>query len=77
MSTTAHPNQTRYLRAPADLGQEASIDISAGLGALLADVLALYFKTKTFHWHISGPHFQDHHLLLDGQANQLPASCWR
>lgn len=73
MTAITHPNQSRYLRTPTDLSQDASRDISAGLGALLADVFALYFKTKNFHWHISGPHFQDYHLLLDGQANQLLA----
>jgi starvation-inducible DNA-binding protein len=73
MSQTSHPNQIRYLRTPTDLGEDATRDISAGLGALLADVFALYFKTKNFHWHISGPHFKDYHLLLDGHADQLLA----
>jgi len=60
------PLQTRT-----DLGAEAAKDISAALNLLLADVFALYMKTKNFHWHISGPHFRDYHLLLDEQADQL------
>src|SRR6516225_7646678 len=59
------------LVTPSDLGQEAVKNISGALNALLADVYALYFKTKNFHWHISGPHFRDYHLLLDEQADQL------
>jgi starvation-inducible DNA-binding protein len=46
-------------------------DISAAMNAILADVFALYVKTKNFHWHMSGPHFRDYHLLLDEQADQL------
>ena len=61
------------LIAPADLGAEASRDIVGGLNAILADVFALYMKTKKFHWHMSGPHFHDYHLLLDEQADQLYA----
>jgi starvation-inducible DNA-binding protein len=49
-------------------------DISGALNALLADTFALYFKTKNFHWHVSGPHFRDYHLLLDEQADQLFAT---
>jgi starvation-inducible DNA-binding protein len=51
----------------------ATADISAALNGLLADVFALYLKTKNFHWHISGPHFRDYHLLLDEYADQLYA----
>ena len=59
---------------PSDLGSNAATkDISAALTALLADVFALYVKTKNFHWHISGPHFRDYHLLLDEQAAQISA----
>jgi starvation-inducible DNA-binding protein len=58
---------------PADLGAEVSRDIVRGLNAILADVFALYMKTKNFHWHMSGPHFHDYHLLLDEQADQLHA----
>ena len=56
------------LTTPTDLGDDARNEVSAGLTRLLADVFALYVKTKNFHWHISGPHFRDYHLLLDGQA---------
>jgi starvation-inducible DNA-binding protein len=61
------------LITPTDLGAEASRDITAGMNAILADVFALYLKTKNFHWHMSGPHFRDYHLLLDEQADQLYA----
>jgi starvation-inducible DNA-binding protein len=59
------------LNTPVDLGDAASRDISAALNGILADVFALYLKTKNFHWHMSGPHFRDYHLLLDEQAEQL------
>jgi len=59
------------LRTPTDLGAEATRDISAALNLLLADAFALYLKTKNFHWHMSGPHFRDYHLLLDEQAEQI------
>jgi starvation-inducible DNA-binding protein len=58
---------------PNGLGTEASQDISGGMNAILADVFALYLKTKNFHWHMSGPHFRDYHLLLDEQADELYA----
>jgi starvation-inducible DNA-binding protein len=61
------------LLTPTDLGEKASKDIAGGMNAILADVFALYFKTKNFHWHMSGPHFRDYHLLLDEQADQLYA----
>ena len=61
------------LITPTDLGAEASADIAGGMNAILADVFALYMKTKNFHWHMSGPHFRDYHLLLDEQADQLYA----
>jgi starvation-inducible DNA-binding protein len=61
------------LRTPSDLGPEATRDIGGGINAILADVFALYLKTKNFHWHMSGPHFRDYHLLLDEQADQLYA----
>ena len=57
-----------------DLPQAARRDIAGALNALLADTFALYFKTKNFHWHMSGPHFRDYHLLLDEQADQLYAT---
>src|SRR4030088_2598827 len=54
-----------------DLGAAATKDIAAAMNGILADVFALYMKTKNFHWHMSGPHFRDYHLLLDEQADQL------
>jgi starvation-inducible DNA-binding protein len=59
------------LSTPTTLGSDATRDISAALNALLADMFALYLKTKNFHWHVSGPHFRDYHLLLDEQAEQV------
>ena len=63
--------QTAPLRSPTDLGAEARRDIAAALTGVLADVFALYLKTKNFHWHMSGPHFRDWHLMLDDQAGQI------
>jgi starvation-inducible DNA-binding protein len=63
--------RTAPLRTPTDLGENARKDISAALTALLADTFALYLKTKNFHWHMSGPHFRDYHLLLDEQGEQI------
>jgi len=59
------------LATPTDLQPEATRDISAAMNAVLADVFALYLKTKNFHWHVSGPHFHDYHLLFDEQASQI------
>lgn len=59
------------LNTPTDLGHEATRDISGALNGVLADVFALYLKTKNFHWHVSGAHFRDFHLMLDEQADQL------
>jgi starvation-inducible DNA-binding protein len=59
------------LRTPTDLGDDATRDVTGAMNAILADVFALYLKTKNFHWHMSGPHFRDYHLLLDEQADQL------
>jgi starvation-inducible DNA-binding protein len=61
------------LITPTDLGASASKDIAGGMNAILADVFALYVKTKNFHWHMSGPHFRDYHLMLDEHADQLYA----
>ena len=61
------------LVTPTDLESPATKEISAAMNAILADVFALYLKTKNFHWHMSGPHFRDYHLLLDDQADQLYA----
>jgi starvation-inducible DNA-binding protein len=57
-----------------DLSDGAVKEISAALNALLADAFALYLKTKNFHWHVSGPHFRDYHLLLDEEADQIFAT---
>jgi starvation-inducible DNA-binding protein len=62
------------LETPTDLGSDAVRDISGALNVLLADIFALHMKTKNFHWHISGPHFRDYHLLLDEQAAQIFAT---
>jgi starvation-inducible DNA-binding protein len=62
------------LATPTELGSNAIKDLSQGLNALLADMFALYLKTKNFHWHVSGPHFRDYHLLLDEQADQIFAT---
>jgi starvation-inducible DNA-binding protein len=62
------------LDTPTDLSSEAVREVSAALNGLVADTFALYVKTKNFHWHVSGPHFRDYHLLLDEQAEQLQAS---
>src|SRR6184192_3879183 len=59
------------LKTPSDLGSDATRDLSGALNVLLADLFALYLKTKNFHWHVSGPHFRDYHLLLDEQADQI------
>jgi starvation-inducible DNA-binding protein len=59
------------LTIPTDLTRSATKDIAGAMNAILADVFALYLKTKNFHWHMSGPHFRDYHLLLDEHADQL------
>ena len=59
------------LITPTDLKAEATKNIAGAMNAILADVFALYLKTKNFHWHMSGPHFRDYHLLLDEQGEQL------
>ena len=69
---TTHPSAA--LRTPTDLGSDATRDIAAALTGLLADMFALYLKTKNFHWHMSGPHFRDYHLLLDEQGDQIFAT---
>jgi starvation-inducible DNA-binding protein len=67
MSPAAKPP----LASPTDLGSAATKDIAGALNALLADTFALYLKTKNFHWHMSGPHFRDYHLMLDDHGDQL------
>ena len=59
------------LITPTDLETAATHDIAGAMNAMLADVFALYLKTKNFHWHMSGPHFRDYHLLLDEQGDQI------
>ena len=59
------------LATPTDLTRSATKDIAGAMNAILADVFALYLKTKNFHWHMSGPHFRDYHLLLDEHGDQL------
>ena len=72
--TDAKARRMAPLETPTDLGAEAAKDISAALNLLLADVFAIYLKTKNFHWHVSGRHFRDYHLLLDEQADQVYAT---
>ena len=73
MSTKAQlvARQKAPLSTPSDIDPKAVKDISGALNALLADVFSLYLKTKNFHWHMSGPHFRDYHLLLDDHGDQI------
>jgi starvation-inducible DNA-binding protein len=66
--------QMAALGTPSGLSSKAVKDLAAALTTLLADMFALYFKTKNFHWHMSGPHFRDYHLLLDDQSAQIYAT---
>jgi starvation-inducible DNA-binding protein len=59
------------LNTPSDISEKGTRDLSAALNQVLADVFGLYLKTKNFHWHVSGPHFRDYHLLLDDQAAEI------
>jgi starvation-inducible DNA-binding protein len=68
---TKELNLREHLGTPTDLKPEATRDISAALSALLADIFALYLKTKNFHWHMTGPYFRDYHLLLDEHGDQI------
>jgi starvation-inducible DNA-binding protein len=70
---TQNLNQRRQARlhTPTDLDAAATIDIAASMNGVLSDVFALYLKTKNFHWHMSGPHFRDYHMMLDEQASQI------
>jgi starvation-inducible DNA-binding protein len=65
MTTNPRSLRTAALATPTDLKPNAVRDIAGALNLVLADVFALYLKTKNFHWHMSGPHFRDYHLLLD------------
>jgi starvation-inducible DNA-binding protein len=71
MGTDPKSLRTAPLATPTDLTAGATKDIAGALNALLADVFTLYLKTKNFHWHMSGPHFRDYHLLLDEQGEQI------
>jgi len=73
-SRDAQSRGAAALRTPSYLGANAVKGISDALNALLADMFGLYVKTKNFHWHVSGPHFRDYHLLLDEQADQIFAT---
>jgi starvation-inducible DNA-binding protein len=70
-ATQLKRQETASFDTPTNLSHGAVAEISSGLRQLLADVFALYVKTKNFHWHMSGPHFRDHHLLLDEQSSQI------
>jgi starvation-inducible DNA-binding protein len=67
----ARTRREARLRTPTEFGENALKDLEGALNALLADTFALYVKTKNFHWHMSGPHFRDYHLLLDEHADQI------
>jgi starvation-inducible DNA-binding protein len=71
MPAKKNASKTARINTPNDLGEAATIEISGALAILLADVFALYLKTKNFHWHVSGPHFRDYHLMLDEQSDQI------
>ena len=73
-STITQERRIASLVTPSDLGANATKDLSRSLTTLLADMLALYVKTKNFHWHMSGSHFRDYHLLLDEQGDQIFAT---
>src|ERR1700676_4370023 len=68
---TLRERQMAPLVTPTDLKAKGTKDIAAAMNAILADVFALYLKTKNFHWHMSGPHFRDYHLMLDDQGDQI------
>ena len=70
----ARKRRMASLNTPTDLTEDAVRDISGALNKLAADMFALYLKTKNFHWHVSGPHFRDYHLLLDEQGDQIFAT---
>src|SRR6478609_10221945 len=73
-SINVKARQRAPLDTPTDLTSAATKDLAGALTTLLADMFALYLKTKNFHWHVSGPHFRDYHLLLDEQAEQIFAT---
>ncbi|GGA42509.1 Dps family protein [Sphingomonas psychrolutea] len=65
------PKTPTDLKTPSDLTSNATKTVAEALNGILADTFALYLKTKNFHWHVSGPHFHDYHLMLDDQATQI------
>src|SRR6516162_153343 len=71
MAKDAKARQSADLATPTDLGANATKELTGGLNILLADVYALYLKTKNFHWHVPGPHFRDYHLVLDDDADYV------
>src|ERR1700721_489951 len=75
MKTSDKAKLTKKMEAPlvtpTDLSAKATKDITGVMNPILADVFALYLKTKNFHWHLSGPHFRDYHLMLDEQGEQI------
>ncbi|SON53993.1 DNA protection during starvation protein [Hartmannibacter diazotrophicus] len=73
MDKTVKTRRTFDLKTPTGLGGDATRDIGAAAAVLLADIFALYMKTKNFHWHMTGSHFRDYHLLLDDQSGQILA----
>jgi starvation-inducible DNA-binding protein len=73
-TATAKVHRKAPLATPTDLPANAVRDISCALTMLLSDMFALYLKTKNFHWHVSGPHFRDYHLMLDEQSDQIFAT---
>ena len=73
-SINVKARQRAPLDTPTDLTSAATRDLAGALTLLLADMFALYLKTKNFHWHMSGPHFRDYHLMLDEQGDQIFAA---
>jgi starvation-inducible DNA-binding protein len=73
-TATANVHRKAPLATPTDLAANAVRDISGALTMMLSDMFALYLKTKNFHWHVSGPHFRDYHLMLDEQGDQIFAT---
>ena len=71
MNKVVEARRTAKLATPSSFSESAVRDLSGALTTLLADVFAVYLKTKNFHWHMSGPHFRDYHLLLDDQGEQI------
>jgi starvation-inducible DNA-binding protein len=71
---TARDRRAALHQVPTGFTPDATRDVSGALNLLLADMFALYLKTKNFHWHVSGPHFRDYHLLLDEQGEQIFAT---